>query len=471
MKRSLIAMLLLSGSLNAGVSDLINNSFSDVGDFVTNYMDSVSEEPTSIKGQTRGLYTLGGTRIRLKDTGSFQPVNFEMPSIKFGCGGIDGIFGSFSYLDEKYLVQKGKAIVANAPAFAFQMALATLDKETQATMQEIEKVLQAMNSFNIDSCKASQRLASFAMGKMEDSAQSNLNSGQTDDYLDQKGSKSASQIVGGWVNSANSFFNGDSAKTTEATKEKYFLGSLLKQAITNSSLSGLNTNIIGKDALGDSLLESFARDLVGDLIGYKSGSASEFTFLVKAVPMSGSARVKDFIEGGNLSYVSVQEKSDNLGEPVINYKVKNNFQGMLPLFKERIANILSEMRSKQKLSVDNRKFIQSLPLPIYNFLNTTAMSGADNDTLLAEYLAIMESQVFFDLLLSGVGKTVRNEISKKTDEDNYNKAKDIALNLIKIKSAIDTEMNLQIVKFDSKQKLVNQYRTFRRELENNIGYF
>jgi conjugative transfer pilus assembly protein TraH len=472
MKNKIVILSLFTAiNLYAGFDDKLKEQFGSAGDFLDSYVNSVIENPTSIKGQTRGLYTLGGARIRMKETGSFRPINLQLGSLKYGCSGIDSVMGSFSYLDPDKLVEKGKAIVAQAPAFAFQMALSMLDKETQSIMQELEKVLQSFNSFQIDSCKASQNLATWAMGKFETGTQQNLANGSSDSYMDLKEDKSYGDIISGWVNQANNFFNGDNTKATKSVKKELMNGSLIELSIANSQLSGLNTNLLGLDPNGDSLLESFTRNLVGDVIGYKLGAGSDFTPQIKHIPMGTQNNIENFIVGGNLNFASYNHNENPIKqEPTIDYGVKNNFKGIKTIFEEKIKAILLQMRSNEKISAENRSFINSLPLPIYNFLNTQSMLGSENDTLLSEYLAIMEAQSFFSMLLGGIGKTIRNEISSNKDE-NYQKAKEIALNLVKTKEFMDSEFRVVIEKFNSKKTIVDKYKEYQQELENTVGVF
>lgn len=457
-------------SLNAGIDDTLKKEFGSVDSFFDDYVTGI-ENPTAIRGQTRGLYSLGGVRVRMKDTGSFRPFSATMPSLKFGCGGIDAVMGSFGYLDPDRLVEKLKAIVAQAPAFAFQIALSMLDKETQSIMQEIEKVLQAFNSFQIDSCKASKNLSNWAMSQFEDGTQANLSGGASESYMQTKEGKSWGDIAQGWADSANSFFNGDNAKAKESVNQKILQGSLITRAIENSSLTGLSKGLIGKDPSGGDLLESFVRNLVGDLIGYKEGTGGDFKPKIKIIPMGTQNSIEVFVNGGNLPF-AYYKHSENASKvnPSPTYGTKTDFKGIKKIFEERINSILTEMRTNTRISADNRKFINSLPLPIYNFLNTQAQRGSAEDSLLAEYLAIMESQAFFSTLLGSVGKSIREEVSKNED-DNYEKAKNIALSIVKSKEFMDSEFQTILSKFQSKKSLVEQYKTYQREIESTIGVF
>jgi conjugative transfer pilus assembly protein TraH len=247
MKKILISSLVCL-SLNADMQSYLDNTIK------ANY-----QEGGSYKGQVRGAYSLGGAKIKYGVSSSYNPINIQLPSLKMGCGGIDATFGSFSTLNEEYLINFLKSVMAQAPAFLWQLALSTLDKDTQTIINELQKAAASANAFNLNACATSQKLFDYSKSFFEDGVQSSLNAGATDDSIAQREKSSIGQLTD-YINSANSFFN-DTNKTKESLEKKVFLGSLLEKSFTNSTVK----NIFGTDPQGGYLIESVMRYIIGDI--------------------------------------------------------------------------------------------------------------------------------------------------------------------------------------------------------------
>lgn len=422
------------------------------------------ESAGAYEGQTRGLYTLGGFKARYRDTGSFNPVHITMPSLRYGCGGIDSMFGGFSYLNADYLIEKGKAIISNAPYFAFQIALSNLDKDTQSVVAEAQKIVQQLNNFDIDSCKASQRLADYSMNFFEDGVQQGLATGQSSDY-DANKKETASQTTGRYINAVSGFFNGDSAEAEKAVKAKVMQGSLVKD-----SLSRVNVTTINKDMLGTidghSVIEGVIRYMVGDIVGYQETAEGKWD--ISYYPSGSTAQsIEKFINGGNISYTNVGLGNKNIGKPT--YPMES-FQsdGIIQVFRSQIASILTTMRANQELNESQRAFTQSVPIPLYKFLNTTVLSGdTNNDEILSEYLAIVESKAWFDWVMRGASDGIRMNIATTDDKNTYMYRKEIITNVIAIQKQLNTEYVNRMRDFKSKTDLISHYRSVQQQVEQS----
>lgn len=441
MKKILISSLLCL-SLNADMQSYLSNTIK------ANY-----QEAGSYKGQVRGAYSLGGAKIKYGVSSSYNPINIQLPSLKMGCGGIDATFGSFSTLNEEYLINFLKSVMSQAPAFLWQLALSTLDKDTQTIINELKKMADAANSFNLNACATSQKLFDYSKSFFEDGVQSSLNSGATDDSIAQREKSSIAQLTD-YINSANSFFN-DTNKTKESLEKKVFLGSLLDKSFKNSTVK----NIFGTDPQGGYLLESVMRYMIGDIAGYKLAKGTDdFTFDIKLWTKGTQTQIKEFIYGGDIKYIYLATNTDNYGVPTDSMgSVK--FDGIKKIFETNLKSIISKMLIKQKISTDERTFINSLPVPIYRFLNTTAMNSSEADvTVLAEFISIMETKALLDWIIEGVANSIRKEISTDNKES-QEKRMEIAKNAVEMKKALDDEYSLMKQDFEAKVKLLDYYRT------------
>ena len=219
---------------------ILFSSFSQAGSMQSFLDDSINaavENPGYYQSQTRGLYTLGSGRLRFNNNQSFSPFHLEAPRFGMGCGGIDATFGGFSYLNVDYLVEKLKAISAAAPAFAFQMALGVLCEDCKTTLNWLENIANQINNFNMDTCKASKRIGEFAADKLLTAIDSNMSSGQSNNFISATESAKSNQesTWSDYLNTVSYYMGGNTELAKEATKDAILQGSLIEEAIEKSS--------------------------------------------------------------------------------------------------------------------------------------------------------------------------------------------------------------------------------------------
>ena len=114
----------------------------------------VSSSPDYFEGQKRGFISAGSFSARWYSGGSQPLLSIELPRFRTGCGGIDAFLGgmSFAMLPE-YLVQKVQALIAAAPAIAFEVALSILSEKLSDKSDTIQKIIDVLNSIQIDECQ------------------------------------------------------------------------------------------------------------------------------------------------------------------------------------------------------------------------------------------------------------------------------------------------------------------------------
>jgi len=425
MIKNISISLIVASSLYAGTMD----------SFLDDSINAVVEEPGYYESQTRGLYTFGSSKVRFNNQGSFTPLHIEMPSIQAGCGGIDATFGGFSYLNVDYLVEKLKAISAAAPAFAFQMALGVLCEDCKTTLNWLENIANQMNNLNMDTCKASKRIGEFAADKIMTAIDGNMNSGQSNNFIAASESAKSNQesTWGDYLNTMSYYMGGDDV-AKESIKHATLQGSLIEEAIENSS--GVDISILGTDPQGGNLFTSIIRSMVGDVVGYKakiSGSSgkeagnSDGTPKLKFIPLK-SVDFNAFLYGGAIDYVYVKTQNENKGKPTVTAST-TNFTGLKTIYKTRLEAILTQMKSKTAISIDNRKFINSMPIPIAKYLNTSVLAAIDDIESLVEYLAIIETKAFLNFIVQTTSKTLSYKIINSSDDQNPQEVKDYLMSV------------------------------------------
>jgi conjugative transfer pilus assembly protein TraH len=434
--------------------------------FLDDSINSVVEEPGYYESQTRGLYTLGSGKVRFNNQGSFTPFNVEAPRFGVGCGGIDATFGGFSYLNVEYLVEKLKAISAAAPAFAFQMALGVLCEDCKTTLNWLENIANMINNFNMDTCKASKRIGEFAADKLMTAIDGNMNSGQSNNFIEAtESAKSNQESTWGDYFNTMSYYLGSDTAAKDTIKHATLQGSLIQEALENAS--GVDVSIIGTDPQGGKLFTSIVRAMVGDVVGYKSnisGSSGneagngDGTPKLKFIPQQ-NPNFQSFLYGGDIDYVYVKTQDEHKGAPTVSSNV-TNFIGIKRIYKERLESILTAMQAKQTLTTEHRKFINSMPIPIAKYLNVTVLSAIDDIESLVEYLAIVQTKAFLNFMIQTTSKTLSYKITNSSDDQNPQEVKNyliaVSKNAIEFKES-SNKWFIESVQEWQQNKTINDY--------------
>lgn len=461
----MVATILQAGTMQSFLDDSIN---------------SVVEDPGYYESQTRGLYSLGGAKVRFNNQGSFSPFHVEAPKFGIGCGGIDATFGGFSYLNVEYLVEKLKAVSAAAPAFAFQMALGVLCEDCKTTLNWLENIANQINNFNMDTCKASKRIGEFAADKLMTAIDANMVSGQGNNYISETETAKSNQ-ESTWEDYFNtmSYYMGSDTAAEQSIKHATLQGSLIEEAIENSS--GVDVSILGTDPEGGNLLTSIIRAMVGDVVGYKSkvsGSSGneagngDGTPKLKFIPMGGMNFDVLLEGGGELHYTYVKTQDDHKGMPTVK-KDLVHFAGLKEIYKLRLESILQQMKSKTAITNDNRKFINSMPIPIAKYLNTTVITGTDNIESLTEYLAIIQTKAFIDFIVQTTSKTLSYKITNSSDDQNPREVKDyligITQNATYIKESSANWFEKSVADWEQKKSINDYYIGLEQRIKSRLA--
>ena len=126
-----------------------------------------------------GAYSAGGVNVvtggslymRMPPK-SLTPVQVSLPSLKYGCGGIDLHMGSFSFASKTELVNMLKSIGGSAvAAFGFKIAMEAISPLINGVLKDVQGVAQALNATNINSCEAGQAIAAGMGGDIQTTKQ------------------------------------------------------------------------------------------------------------------------------------------------------------------------------------------------------------------------------------------------------------------------------------------------------------
>ena len=333
--------------------------------------------------QKRGYMTGGGFVVRWPST-TDTLVTVRAPSFKAGCGGIDAFWGSMSFLNGKYLMDKLKAILQNAQAVAFEMALDVLCSKCAQIMGKFESIIDALNGLQLNSCNAAKNL----VGKNSQFSQA-IKSEMQDTVLE-GGFNSLYTEVEGKLNSA-----GDNAVSAIGSVNEMLGG--LPTDKNDVSRAGCNATVqklfpTKSDQPPNSMLSALAADsglspthiplirgLVGDIL-FKSAAEGYVIEYIPGCSDNKSIPVDAWMQGG----VWTKELDAN-GVPKV--CAKSNMANMRDWVQAKTSTIADSMKNKTPIDsstpagADAIAFIKTVPIGISYAVRAAVATGTESTML------------------------------------------------------------------------------------------
>lgn len=161
-------------------------------DFYTSAGAAANVTPGGVVQSQGGTFVTGGSVTWRAPLKTFTPFNFQAPSMKAGCGGLDFFAGSFGFPNSAEFVNFLRNVGQNSLGLFFQLAIKSLTPLLGDTIKEIADDIQKMNAMLGSSCQAANALVN-ATGWPDKVSQQ-----QTGQQVAQGGS-------GGWFDSYNDF--------------------------------------------------------------------------------------------------------------------------------------------------------------------------------------------------------------------------------------------------------------------------
>lgn len=363
------ALLMVVGIAAAGLG-VCGKAQAGGGDWVNDWFAQESTTaPGHYQSQQRGYYTAGGFDARYRMTNDYL-VSLQAPSIKVGCGGIDLVGGSMSYLNAQYLVQKLQRILQAAPAFAFNLAMQEYCKPCEATLQYLEHVSDELNQLQMSDCQAAKGLAHAIVDPSQLSG-------------DIQGlATEANSIENGISDTWNAFqnsVNGNSGKSPNpATNLVSSCPSDFVNIFTNGSIV---ENMAGY--LGVNQYAPLMRGMLGDIIVSYNSTTNTYGFQdVSPCPGNDAITGNDFLNG-NVQTRTVSGSS--LGSCAT-----SSFTSVISVVDNNMQAVAAGMTGGAGLTSQQIAFVNQAPLPMFSVLRDAVMEGRQNDViaLLDETLAV-----------------------------------------------------------------------------------
>jgi len=394
----------------------------NMGGYLSSLMSQIQNlTPKAYQGQERGYYVGGSASVRwnMQDP---PLVSFTAPRLKVGCSGIDIVWGGFSYLDFKHLVQKLQVILSAAPAFAFKIALKTLCEACDNVITALENIADIINQLNVDSCQAAKAIGTFIGTEFAKAVGHSQVSGETTSWFTAL-TQSLVDVTESWKKwikhyaSEYDCYNLRSAEERRECQMKQgkisFLTPLMRQAFL-------------KIDAGAFPFEGLFRAQFGDV--YQNKDTGNREGLPKIIQDFGCYDLAE--DRGNVIDAMVS------GE----YKIKTNpspgqgncqtvnspTQGLEKKVEEALTNIVNKIKIGAAPSAEEIKLINASRVPIFRLLSLAVLVdrlGGDADYLLTGgFIEKLKRPIAYDIAYgaaSAVSKTVRGLLSASiTEKDN-----------------------------------------------------
>lgn len=451
-----LGVLLLPFSASAGgVGDNMESFWNDMGG-ATNITPGGHYE-----GQAAGHYSLGNVFVRNK----IRNKNFaslQLPSHRAGCGGIDMFAGSFSYISADELISLFNAIGSNAGAFAFKLGLETLSPQISEQISELQKIVQEMNEFQINSCEQAASLVGGLWPQHDEASKSICSTignrrGLFSDYAASKHQCSSGGSRAATLNSQDGEF--ENIKITNVN--------LAWKAIKDSGLVGVGSSF-------DREMAELFMTLSGTIV-IKAGSDDESAGSYQNIIGNASSNevLSTLLDGGTIDVIRCDEVDSCLNPTIdgsshtlaadkgFNERVKRTLRGLV----DKVAN---ETSAGESLSAEEMGLLNITAIPIYKIINvSSAYSGASSFFELDKYSEIIAMEFLFEYL----GKIVK-DLETAANQQTVGSRKDVETfrdNIENVKAALAKREITEDKKIQTLLTLVNRTAMIEQMLSGRLN--
>ncbi len=150
-------------------SSITSPAFADINNDLDSYFNKLgysatTTSPNAYHGQQAGYYT-GGSFSARNQVRDVQIMQYSLPSVRSGCGGIDVFAGSISLINADEITKMLQGVLNSAGAYAFTLALETATPELANVMKYWTDFTNKINQGNLNSCEMAESLVGGAWPK------------------------------------------------------------------------------------------------------------------------------------------------------------------------------------------------------------------------------------------------------------------------------------------------------------------
>ena len=325
-----------------------------VDDWLSNAVSGYSG-PLYFDGDTREYFMGGSYNLRYQSHSDFLGT-IEPPRLRMGCGGIDAFLGGFSFVDFGYLVNKLQNIMSMAPLFAFKYALKSISESADDVIEDIEATIDLLNQIQLDECKAAKTMGVYIADAFTDQGQEKaralsefkLSTGVEDLFTEVKET---------WL--------ANNSETTPAENSDLETGCPAEINTLKNHRSFLDYYCAAHSI--DAAFCNLLRGYTGDVV-FQHDAVNNTTHVQNLAPCGGS-NIKSFtalVDGTcrmNPGFTDTTTCTAYNGAKIETYVAS------------RLNSVYTAMLNRNPLSAPDVAFMQTLPDPVYSWLNSLYMSN------------------------------------------------------------------------------------------------
>lgn len=431
--------------------------------------------PTSHMGQRRGVFD-GGSMVARNRIMNESLWHIVPPSFEAGCGGIDLFAGSFSFISAEQFQQLLRAIAANAPGYAFEVALTSICPTCVEVMESLQKKIQQLNQGYLNSCQ-------LAKGLVNDVA-----SAFSIKHEDQT---SLVGMVAGWgdvfeTRSANTGKNpAEQARdnmTAEQRQDAGLEGNLVWNALRRSDAK--NWFRSGDEYLLEAIMSVTGSVIVGPPVPAKDGQGDSFD--VRPLP-GGLISVADLMWGSR-----TWEAGDDVGNPLhdfVKYDCQGDFDkclepivrshaepiGLIQLTRNLLlgdpkdpgaVGLVDKMRFGDATITDQeRAFLERIPSGVGASIRTLARHGHGLARNFAEQAAPVIAFELAQTVMNDLLRTAREAMAM--DENAY--TKQVIDQIEAASQQVQGDYQVVSARYGNAQTLLAHYRDLAAQVRQPAG--
>ncbi|WP_022846837.1 conjugal transfer protein TraH [Desulfurobacterium sp. TC5-1] len=373
----LSGIILITSSAKAGIKD---------------YLDKfVVETPADSSGvfdsQTRRYYVGGRFTVQAPRT-VIQPFSVIPPKIEVGCGGIDIVTGSFSYLrDGKYWESFAKSVFnpGTVSAMAFDIALGALCEKCSSTIKKLTSLANQINSMNFDSCKIATAISNNLKERLAGTEIARSIKGKTSD----------------WLSGADKFLDNMTDLVSEFNTSINCTGFACKVAKKLTDTDSFLHDLLEDTDMYDPDLEDILRAYIGD---FRIDTGAE----EPVVPIrkndenvnENAMSVVKILTGyddnsGTCSSLASVKGLDKSGA----YVTVTNYNPACVYAQDAVTDVFNAIRYRIRPRATTIEFINRFDVPVYSLLNTFSLVPDQvRDGVKADLVRLFAAEYAYEIL-------------------------------------------------------------------------
>lgn len=378
------------GSL-ASTADALADFFDDLG------LEANRTAASAYAGQAANYYTGGNLMVRAPastlEFGQLQP-----PSMRAGCGGIDLFYGGLSHIKADALIQFGKTVVAEAPAFFADLALQTWAPQIKSIRDQLQAVSDKFLNQAINSCETAQAGVAALAGFAEVGSQKYIcESMATQD-----------NVFADWVEAQHQCGRDPQTEKilSKARSDPHFADMVKRDRnLVWEALKQLGYLRYDKELR--QLFMSLAGTVIYDSDGESKGYPSLLEHQSDAVPA--------LLEGGELTMYRCHDADRCLRMSTTQVRLRPT-QGLIAKVDGLLTNMVAKLQADEPLDQATQSFLAYTQWPVLKLLlNQLYDQTTPNTREYARMLALELVQIYLSQILQTVEQTLLNTHNDPND--------------------------------------------------------